>query len=405
MSCDWDTSYGSASRAPMDGYKAVLEMLNPYDHYNSVWFTTTYGGGTTAEQRLRRGHSSNDVTSSGWRPVSSYERSVRRVNAPYREYNLINPATGQVTARVKGHAIGCADNNTSLGDGYREQPIGFPPNYAASNEAAVECLEGLKDGKAELGLALAGSVKAFEGLVETFTRSIRFLSLIKRGQLYPALSTIIDPNDNRRLAKDYLKFQYHWRPLASDVWDAYHLLSYRLAVENQHMSAYGSTKVERRRKVVTYNGGQISRHEQWEARVIYICKCWAKIDSAVLRAAAQTGLANPLSIAWDVLPWSFAVDWLIPVGRTIGILDATRGLSFLDGYTAVKGRMTATGGIATGADATHEPLGDFPYVVTKESYVRSKLGDFPRPLPWIRNPFSTERAFSALALFTTLRSR
>jgi hypothetical protein len=29
------------------------------------------------------------------------------------------------------------------------------------------------------------------------------------------------------------------------------------------------------------------------------------------------GLANPASIAWEFMPWSFAVDWAIPIGSWI----------------------------------------------------------------------------------------
>jgi hypothetical protein len=31
--------------------------------------------------------------------------------------------------------------------------------------------------------------------------------------------------------------------------------------------------------------------------------------------AAQLGLLNPENVAWELLPWSFVIDWFIPIGQ------------------------------------------------------------------------------------------
>jgi hypothetical protein len=55
----------------------------------------------------------------------------------------------------------------------------------------------------------------------------------------------------------------------------------------------------------------------------------ANTGSYLLESA---GLVNPLSIAWELLPWSFVVDWFIPVGNTLEAMTAGYGLNDNGGW-------------------------------------------------------------------------
>jgi hypothetical protein len=49
--------------------------------------------------------------------------------------------------------------------------------------------------------------------------------------------------------------------------------------------------------------------------------------------ARQLGLLDPLSVAWELLPWSFVIDWFIPIGAYLDVLN---------GIPALKGRFLTT---------------------------------------------------------------
>lgn len=401
VASDWSTEYkGETRRAEPNLFKTIY-----YDKFGKIRQILD-GYANNDEVRTRSGHSSNKVQPSGWKPCSNYRRSVRRVKVYPGSYTVWDDFGAKVFT-FQGPPPDIANGDRAYpGNAFRVDGDNFPSDYSAEQSAAVEMLEKLKDGKAELGLALAGSIKAYEGLVGSFKRGVDFLLDVKRGRLARAFDSLIDIRNDRQLARDWLKFQYHWRPLAGDVWDAYNLTRQKLLEPKQFVSAYGSTRVTKGNRQVWYNpNGSVARNETWKGFCTYSCKCWAQVDSTILRAAAQTGLINPLSIAWDVLPWSFAVDWLIPVGRTIGILDAVKGLSFKDGYTARRGNMYCVGGYSSTRGWGGTPDGSVGYHVAKSYYARSRLTSFPKPLPWIKSPFSTEHAANALALFTVLRKR
>jgi hypothetical protein len=51
----------------------------------------------------------------------------------------------------------------------------------------------------------------------------------------------------------------------------------------------------------------------------------------VTQVANSIGLLNPLTIAWEVLPFSFVVDWFVNIGDCIAEAGAFNGVTILDG--------------------------------------------------------------------------
>lgn len=132
----------------------------------------------------------------------------------------------------------------------------------------------------------------------------------------------------------------------------------------------------------------------------------------VFRVADQTAatltkysLDNPLYSVWVILPYSFVVDWLVPVGEWLQGVTGTLGLQFISGYTS-----TLTGGeVSIEADK----YGNSNTVVRRES---AKAGwrfveldrevhtSFPSTIPYYRFPFSNaQRLVSAVALLDNIK--
>jgi hypothetical protein len=127
---------------------------------------------------------------------------------------------------------------------------------------------------------------------------------------------------------------------------------------------------------------------------------WAGLSDQIGREVNQIGLANPLSIAWEVVPFSFVVDWGLPIGNVLEALTATRGLEFIGGCSIVRGEGTI--------EAELKPTGTntvlTPRTVECEYFSarRTKYGTFPRPMPYAKSPFSTSNTLSALALYHSI---
>jgi len=55
---------------------------------------------------------------------------------------------------------------------------------------------------------------------------------------------------------------------------------------------------------------------------------WKKSQSAIFYVqtdvpAHRISLGNPMELAWELIPFSFVVDWFLPIGNWISALDAT----------------------------------------------------------------------------------
>lgn len=55
-------------------------------------------------------------------------------------------------------------------------------------------------------------------------------------------------------------------------------------------------------------------------------EAWFKITSPTLKTADQLGLLNPGLVAWERVPFSFVVDWFIPVGDWIAQIPPLSGV-------------------------------------------------------------------------------
>ena len=136
------------------------------------------------------------------------------------------------------------------------------------------------------------------------------------------------------------------------------------------------------------------------------CHLWARLDPEWqgARAFNQLGLLNPVSLAWELVPWSFVVDWVLPIGSVLSALSAPAGLIFIDGSlsarTSAEGPYTQVcfwpGYSNDSWNAVNQhATGSCHY----EGYVRQHLTDWPLPGFWIdSDPLRGDRIFKALAL-------
>lgn len=130
-----------------------------------------------------------------------------------------------------------------------------------------------------------------------------------------------------------------------------------------------------------------------------------RVASELTSFLAQTGFTNPINLAWEVLPFSFVVDWFLPIGPWLETLSAWNGLEFVGGSQTLFTRGW-----------THLSVdyqGPCRFIVNDQGIWvkhsrfsqevvlldRSTLGGFPtQTLPTFKNPLSVTHASNALAL-------
>lgn len=113
----------------------------------------------------------------------------------------------------------------------------------------------------------------------------------------------------------------------------------------------------------------------------------------------QLGLANPLATAWELVSYSFVVDWFVPIGPVLNALSARAGLIFVDGSKSnrVTGYATYTNRY-TGVDSKiYSP--DANGKITYEGYRRAGIRSWPKVGVFVEpDPFRGDRLLKATAL-------
>lgn len=110
---------------------------------------------------------------------------------------------------------------------------------------------------------------------------------------------------------------------------------------------------------------------------------------------------NPIEWAWELIPFSFVVDWAIPIGNWLGSLDALLGITDINGTvtTRTKDSWTYRSNVAfqyIGRIGTYESL----------SYQRSVMTSIPMPeFPAWSPSLSFKRATNAVSLLLGISSQ
>lgn len=253
-------------------------------------------------------------------------------------------------------------------------------------------------------------------------RIVKTLRHLKKGNLQGATESLFGshnpryrrrggPNRSKDLASNWLELQYGWKPLLQDIHWAMEKLSTSSMSDLQVVRTASSAKVRTRAStnvtavnVASVHGGSISVETLSHTKyVIY----W-RMSDPFLNLLSQAGFTNPISLGWELLPFSFVVDWLYPLGPFFEQLSAWEGLTFLSGSKTQFTKQWTDSGVDY--NAVH-PLNASVRIWGRGAYHdewiilnRTKLTAFPGPsvIP-VKNPLSSlTRVANLLALVQVL---
>ena len=228
----------------------------------------------------------------------------------------------------------------------------LPPfDLTLKSRAEVGALLKLKDQKINLAQAW-GERKQTIGLVTdsvldmvSLARAIRKLLRGNERELRRELRRLGKKfrrfNPAKSFSEAWLQYSYGWKPLLSDIHGAVQALSdkereknlqYRVSVKK-----LSKAQVETTSTVNCLRWAVNSTHTATlRTKTDYGCfvRLDFLLDSDVLKTLSETGISDPATLAWELLPWSFAVDWVVPVGDWLMARSATKGFLFSAGsYT------------------------------------------------------------------------
>lgn len=232
---------------------------------------------------------------------------------------------------------------------------------------------------------------------------------IKQTDLHPNYGPSFQPERigkdlGKTAGKNWLQYQYGWKPLLSDIYDSitefYHsdlrkILEFKVKVYDKLPS-----------------GGimnQFARPITFQRSGLEGCEFHIRLKNPGKLDIARWSSLNPLSIAWELMPYSFVVDWFLDVGGTLRNLETALLYDnvFDSGYVTElyvdSGKYRVNGFL----DGNPSPGGYYDvynpicsdYDIKK--FYRTVLGGFPLPrLPSLKVPTDYRQLLSAASLLS-----
>ena len=325
---------------------------------------------------------------------------TRRIKSPLNTTDMTNVMNETKTGRFI----------TPHGD-----PYGDVDFANALGRAITECLIKIGDNKVDLGVAVAELGKTTVHLATTATDLWKTISAL-RGKRWGELINILSKrsalhsrkiNPGMTAAKYWLEYNYAWQPLLQDVYGAMELVKLKLKPALLvHANRTVSWPTTLRGKLVGYNWYNQNATYEGKVKTESTCRLTGQIDSTAMRLASA-GLTNPASVLWELVPFSFVVDWSTPIGNYLQAATATRGLSFVWGSTTQRYFAQMRAEIGKTPDSwdgfwTYKLAQPGRAEVFKFGMQRLPLNSFPEPVLYAKSPFSSSHALSALALLRAL---
>lgn len=243
--------------------------------------------------------------------------------------------------------------------------------------------------RANLGLTLVESHKSMAMIAHRAKQLVTFTRHLKRGNFMVAAAALgLDTKDPRvksavkrshRAGKDvagnWLEFTFGWTPLIQDIGNAVEVLQRDFPTDRVRV-----TNRDVFHDIRTWDGepriGEYGSSRSLVTSCHYEIGAEVKVTNPNLLLANELGFTNPMYVAWDAVPFSFVIDWFLPVGKFLKSFSNGEGLELSHQYVSYG--IQTKGLVRVGEWSTAPDLPAWGYAFNRS------IGAIPRPTMFSR---------------------
>lgn len=211
------------------------------------------------------------------------------------------------------------------------------------------------------GIVLAESHKFATMVVETASKLALAMKQVRKGRFADAAQTLTGHRpkqaalaqskwrksprhvraDAETVSSNWLQLQYGWLPAIHDIYSGAEALAHL-----HHGSGVTRFVVRGSRSTGTPRGpyaDPASSSVRAPVQTFNTAVNWKASESVQIVAFLEShnslgllGLQDPVSVAWELVPYSFIADWILPLGDYFAALEASRSLKGLFIQTEVQ---------------------------------------------------------------------
>lgn len=343
-------------------------------HYEDKVIKRTIIGDNVTSTRIKPGDLMGSPTASSAQYTRIIESPTIKRNTPFYEWIWCNHVGGYVQAKRKEFY------NTVEPD--LGNPTWVEPDWS------TEFRHKVKDASINLGQSIAEyrqTARMFKGFAQGAKNAwdVFRVARLRKRPLTPCT-----------VAAAELVYSYGVAPLASDLFDSWEELRLRLGLPIYRQIRMRKTESH---PYTIEQPGFDGVHKGVDRRSVYI-SARVSMDPNV----SPFTLGNPAEIAWELVPYSFVIDWAIPIGDYLGALDALRGVTAINGTKTRRRRVK--GRYYTNHSTDWSVIDPGSYL--HRHHDRSVLNSIPLPSAPTWEPSKSWRAvMNGLALLTSVNKR
>lgn len=381
--------------------------------YRKVDYSVTTGN-ITSDRTFNRTFATNTTSypergrtrkPSGWLPPKGYNHYSNTVRYPFGQRWLYDSQ-----GRLMSYWDGVLPGTTAFGP--ESDPLPITGYY---ERALQKCYALLKDERVNLAVALAEAPSTARTLGSGFSAVRRFCNkagdnlsrvanaarAVKRGKPKEA-ARILRIGVPKKATSNWLSYQYGWLPLLSDIHGSAEALA---AGPPKNFTKgckawFGDTDDQTLIKQTSIYSDiyRVKRRSGVFVRLDF------EPSNTFLQSITSVGLTNPASVLWELVPFSFVVDWALPIGNYLENLDADLGWRFKAGSASTLRKVDATMRWNQSTDGRRH--GNYRGSKRLVDFTRTVISEAPSvPLPRFKNPFSTQHAANGLSLLAEVAKK
>lgn len=293
-----------------------------------------------------------DGTGSSWVYITGTKQSKPRKSVlPYYAKHLVT-----LSAKLNGFdTVGVYGGFANAGTG--KSPAAYSAFIADRNtkyvvDAKNAALSKFKEKMSDSSMWAVNLVEAQKSLDMIAARGyqlLNFVRALKRGDIVKAGRILETPSTKpvkrstkgaaKTFADQFLEMHFGWTPLVQDIHNACSFLSQPLKTSRvRGKKTVLDTHVYNASSQMTSPCGYVNNSYRGahEISTRVLIQADVAITNPNLFLAEQMGLINPATVIWEIVPWSFVVDWFVNIGDFLSNYTAFYGLQINNPFWTYK---------------------------------------------------------------------
>lgn len=308
---------------------------------NRSFYNSPTGLGFYEEDSIRTTDFHNLVRSGARLPMNPYRWRRFDASTPLSlTYNGLTSDSGYTRGFYRATVLDGYENSGYYTNG--------PSMSSVTSIATNNVLDKVRNTEIDLGVTLGEYKETAEFFTNAVNKTVNSYRSFRRGDVSAALRHLTGRrnSDWRDIpgvaANSWLAYTYGLRPLIKDVNEVYDRLhrGYQgqpgvVKVRSTHKE---TVDVVNNQQDSAFNG-QIS---EWHGQISASAEVGFTVSNPFIRQLDQVGVLNPVSVAWELVPFSFVVDQVYPIGDALMNLLPPQGVDFVEGWVSQKSIGSST---------------------------------------------------------------